>query len=65
MYYCSRLMLKQMFLLVMKKYLHLIERYQGSWKCNPVIIGKITVQNYNCTTEVSKYLYLVTILIKT
>jgi len=40
-------MLKQMYLLGMKKYLHLIEQYQGSWKCNQLIIGKITVPKYN------------------
>lgn len=42
-------MLKQTFLLAMKKYLHLIEQCQDSWKCNPVIIGKTTVQNYSLT----------------
>lgn len=36
-----------MSLLGMKKYLHLIEQYQGSWKCNQLTIGEITAQKYN------------------
>lgn len=48
-----RLTLKQMFLLAMKKYLHSIEQYQDSWKCNPTNIGKIIVQKYNHSNIIS------------
>lgn len=57
-----RMVLKQMFLLGMKKYLHLIEQYQDSWKCNPPTIGIITVLKFSSNIVVLIFLISIVIL---